>query len=288
MDAEAKKLANEIETAISNHMSNPEGYAAQTADLIESQAQRIAELEAEADLSEKTRDRMATLLTGVANALRGEPPELTSWSWHDLPERATAAIQAIAVMEGAARDSARMVAELEAKTIWFVGVNPINPTGGAIPPMVPESWRFGFKSDGQNQGCAMRFGFFDDGPFVAWDAVKEQVAFAERAKSDAGRFHTEEEGDAYTHGFFEGEQYEKNRVAELEAAAVNPWRSMDSAPKDGTIVILLCDGDMPTACLCLGYQWMYADELLSNAAPEGPQQIKAWMPIPEFKEPSNG
>lgn len=83
-------------------------------DAVKDQAARVAELEAEADDSDKLRNRMAQLLTGVANALRGQPPNLTTWSWHDLPERAAAAIHAITVMEAAARDSARMVAELEA------------------------------------------------------------------------------------------------------------------------------------------------------------------------------
>jgi hypothetical protein len=34
------------------------------------------------------RERMAALLTGVANALRGDPGPLRRWSWHDLPVRA--------------------------------------------------------------------------------------------------------------------------------------------------------------------------------------------------------
>ena len=88
------------------------------ATLIEQQAARIAELETAEEESDAVRMGMAKLLTGVANALRGDPPELTSWSWHDLPERAAAAIRAIAVMEAAARDSARMVAELEAAARW--------------------------------------------------------------------------------------------------------------------------------------------------------------------------
>jgi hypothetical protein len=33
-------------------------------------------------------DRQSALLTGVANALRGRPPELTHWSHHDLPQLA--------------------------------------------------------------------------------------------------------------------------------------------------------------------------------------------------------
>jgi multicomponent Na+:H+ antiporter subunit D len=48
------------------------------------------------------RERMAELLTGVAVALRGPQPPLTRWSWHDLPERAAAAVAAIDVMQRAA------------------------------------------------------------------------------------------------------------------------------------------------------------------------------------------
>ena len=35
------------------------------------------------------REHLATLLTRTANALKGDPPALTSWSWHDLPAVAT-------------------------------------------------------------------------------------------------------------------------------------------------------------------------------------------------------
>ena len=48
------------------------------------------------------RDRMADILSRTAIALRGPEPELTRWSWHDLPERAAAAIAAIDVMQRAA------------------------------------------------------------------------------------------------------------------------------------------------------------------------------------------
>lgn len=37
--------------------------------------------------------RQGDLLTGVANALQGDPPPLTTWSHHDLPERAAAAVE---------------------------------------------------------------------------------------------------------------------------------------------------------------------------------------------------
>lgn len=36
--------------------------------------------------------RQAEILTGVANALNGQPPPLTSWSHHDLAEKAAAMV----------------------------------------------------------------------------------------------------------------------------------------------------------------------------------------------------
>jgi hypothetical protein len=36
-------------------------------------------------------DKLADILNRTVNALRGEPPPLTQWSWHDLPELAAAA-----------------------------------------------------------------------------------------------------------------------------------------------------------------------------------------------------
>lgn len=48
------------------------------------------------------REKMAGILSRTAIALRGPEPPLTRWSWHDLPERAAAAIAAIDVMQRAA------------------------------------------------------------------------------------------------------------------------------------------------------------------------------------------
>ncbi|MGW9541957.1 hypothetical protein ACWHA6_36340 [Streptomyces anthocyanicus] len=49
--------------------------------------------QAEADVAEYAPilDRQGELLTGAANALRGDPPPLTTWSHHDLPELAAEA-----------------------------------------------------------------------------------------------------------------------------------------------------------------------------------------------------
>ena len=62
----------------------------------------VEELRRDLADNEALRDRMEDLLTRTANALRGAPPPLTLWSWHDLPARAAAAIAAIDVMQRAA------------------------------------------------------------------------------------------------------------------------------------------------------------------------------------------
>lgn len=54
------------------------------------------------DENEELRGRMADLLSRTAVALRGPEPPLTLWSWHDVPERAAAAVAAIDVMQRAA------------------------------------------------------------------------------------------------------------------------------------------------------------------------------------------
>lgn len=48
------------------------------------------------------RERLADLLRRTAIALRGPEPPLTQWSWHDLPDRAAAALAAVDVMQRAA------------------------------------------------------------------------------------------------------------------------------------------------------------------------------------------
>lgn len=61
-----------------------------------------------------------------------------------------------------------------ARPVQFVGLNPLALTEGALRPMVPSSWRFGFTEiDG-----ALRFGQKDTGPLVAVDAVADQQAAA--------------------------------------------------------------------------------------------------------------
>ena len=64
--------------------------------------EEIEELRHDLAENEALRERLSDLLTRTANALRGDPPPLTLWPWHDLPDRAAAAIAAIDVMQRAA------------------------------------------------------------------------------------------------------------------------------------------------------------------------------------------
>lgn len=59
---------------------------------------------------EALRMQMADLLTRTANALRGDPGPLRRWSWHDLPERAAAAISMIDILQRSAKNLAEQAA----------------------------------------------------------------------------------------------------------------------------------------------------------------------------------
>lgn len=52
-------------------------------------AERLRDIADEIDAGDALRDKLSTLLTGIANGLRGDPPKLCAHSWHDLPELAT-------------------------------------------------------------------------------------------------------------------------------------------------------------------------------------------------------
>ncbi len=55
---------------------------------------------AEVEESDALRERLAGLLTRTVNVLRGEPPENTQWSWHDIPERTEELKATVALMGG--------------------------------------------------------------------------------------------------------------------------------------------------------------------------------------------
>ncbi|MFN8993292.1 MAG: hypothetical protein ACK5X3_06470 [Pseudomonadota bacterium] len=68
--------------------------AAQRAGLFSRAANEIEDLRRDLDENAALRERMADLLRSTAVALRGPEPPLTRWGWHDLPERAAAAVAA--------------------------------------------------------------------------------------------------------------------------------------------------------------------------------------------------
>ena len=63
----------------------------------------VHRLHAEVAELDALRDKLAGILSRTAVALRGPEPPLTRWSWHDLPERAAAAIAAIDLMQRTAQ-----------------------------------------------------------------------------------------------------------------------------------------------------------------------------------------
>ena len=74
----------------------------QADELMQEAADEIERLTQGVREGDDLRERMAGLLSRTAVALRGPEPPLTRWSWHDVPERAAAAVAAIDVMQRAA------------------------------------------------------------------------------------------------------------------------------------------------------------------------------------------
>lgn len=93
---------------------------------------RADALRAELGESDAVRERLAELLKQTAVALRGEPPPLTSWSWHDVPERAAAAIAAIDVMQRAASINAERADALEAALLHTLRMEELTDSDKAV------------------------------------------------------------------------------------------------------------------------------------------------------------
>lgn len=74
----------------------------QADELMQEAADELERLTTEVQELDGLRDRLASLLSRTAVALRGPEPPLTRWSWHDVPDRAAAAVAAIDVMQRAA------------------------------------------------------------------------------------------------------------------------------------------------------------------------------------------
>lgn len=101
----ALRLAGELDAELLRTVAVDMLYHEATAELRRLHAENEA-LRADLTENEALRQRMADILRRTAVALRGPEPRLTRWSWHDLPERAAAAIAAIDVMAQAAQQAA--------------------------------------------------------------------------------------------------------------------------------------------------------------------------------------
>lgn len=99
---EALRLADELDAELARTVAVDMLHHNAAAELRRLHAENEA-LRADLAENEALRERMADILSRTAVALRGPEPPLTRWSWHDLPERAAAAIAAIDVMQRAAR-----------------------------------------------------------------------------------------------------------------------------------------------------------------------------------------
>ena len=76
---------------------------------------KIKELRADLVESDEISEKLGHLLTRTAAALKGEPPEGTWHSWHDLPEKATQLAEALRKLEERVqRDEALLRQALEA------------------------------------------------------------------------------------------------------------------------------------------------------------------------------
>ena len=64
--------------------------------LLHKSADRLDEADKDAREEDEVRTKLAGLLTGTANALKGPPGPLRAHSWHDLPDVAAAAMDVIA------------------------------------------------------------------------------------------------------------------------------------------------------------------------------------------------
>lgn len=83
--------ARYIVAAVNEHGRLVETVIAQAAE-IERLTAECAVARKDVDEAETLVSKQSALLTGVANALRGDPPPLASHGHHDLPERASAAV----------------------------------------------------------------------------------------------------------------------------------------------------------------------------------------------------
>ena len=81
---------------------------------IESDRERADRLQEEVEDYDATLTRQGDLLTRTVNALRGNPPPLTSWSHHDIPELAAEKVSEVTRLTAERDALAAQVAQVEA------------------------------------------------------------------------------------------------------------------------------------------------------------------------------
>lgn len=87
-------LRTRINPAYENQIGTDSWERKLCADALDKQAAEIQRLTSDLRDGDALRERMADILSRTAIALRGKEPPLTRWGWHDLPDRAYAAIGA--------------------------------------------------------------------------------------------------------------------------------------------------------------------------------------------------
>ena len=99
------------------------------------------EARAESDETHAILERLSDLLTRTVNTLRGDPPPLVAWSWHDIPDLAAAVIAERDEARANPRDEYHTMSELYEYRMLYNAL-----AANAMPDRAVKSWRH---SDGE-------------------------------------------------------------------------------------------------------------------------------------------
>lgn len=94
-----KRRIAEARASLLDMMTLPPHLTMRQRSALEQFFDQVEHLAEESEGDDALRTRLAALLTGVANGLKGPPPPLTQWDWSDLPAKAEAARLRIAELE---------------------------------------------------------------------------------------------------------------------------------------------------------------------------------------------
>lgn len=249
--------------------------------------------QAGAEAEDETRTRMADLLTRTANALRGEPEPLSAHSWHDLPERAAAAIATIGVMQKAAAMLAAAPVQEGVSEGWrcfhcgdvFTDADEAQDHFGTIITDVP--------------ACRLAP---DLAGLVKIIRQQESELRAHRGEETEsfrefyrlGAKHSaelrEEEEKGYARGLADAQKHpEEIGLQRVDTApsppAAEPWQPIETAPKDGTH-ILVCRyvpgvrfSQIPPTVVHWHDDGFYTS--VNEIGPQWPYPATHWMSLPQ-------